>query len=334
MNLPYLVLHQFMPGFDALRVPARAALFVGLALSGLAAVGLHLLLTVGKGRGRYLRRTLAGLAIVALVLESTSLPIPVQENADYLRHRTLQQAIAAMPPGVVLVLPLDVELNYLAPLTTTSHFYPLVNGVSGHLPGPNGWIFDRLREEAWDARHADLLRALDVRYVVLDRTKPAPQWLLEANGLAEFFRRHRFDVEEITLPGEEIALFEIDSPQQRERSNSDGPSEFEFNHTLTEKEKSLEIFLWVATASPLTMIPKKGRELEITIRGYDSSGERIWKRKVSRRLPNFMPRGYAVAVPIAIPDKEEENTRRLKIRIRQRELGIKQNYSILIPPEP
>jgi len=97
--LPYDMLYRLVPGFGALRVPARWGWLVLLAVAVLSAWGLHGLLT-------HRRRTasgLAGLALTAVLLEQTVAPVPLQ-------------ALPATPPvyawlarqtdiGVVLELP-------------------------------------------------------------------------------------------------------------------------------------------------------------------------------------------------------------------------------------
>src|SRR5262249_32549061 len=69
----YAVFYNYIPGFDGLRVPARAAMIAALALAALAGLGIAALDV------RYRRRA----AIVAgalIVVEAAAVPIPIDEN--------------------------------------------------------------------------------------------------------------------------------------------------------------------------------------------------------------------------------------------------------------
>jgi hypothetical protein len=179
IRLPYGWLYDLVPGFDAMRVPTRAALFVGLSVSGLAAVALHQWWSMPGRRAHLVGRVITVLGIIVIALEAWTHPLPFEKNGDYWRHLEAQTVIRALPPGVVVVLPIERRLNYLVPLTTWPHFYPLVNGVSGHLPPINGRIFETLSASEWGGAQAALLRLLEVRYVVVDHTKEGAGILAE-----------------------------------------------------------------------------------------------------------------------------------------------------------
>ena len=132
--LPYRLLFEILPGFDSIRVPARAGLFVGLALSGMVAFCIDQLLRAPSALGKFPRRTLVLAAVLGILLESHTRPLNVSGNEDYSRHLIVQAEVAQRESGPVLVLPIELKLNYLVPLTTWPHFNPTINGVSGHLP--------------------------------------------------------------------------------------------------------------------------------------------------------------------------------------------------------
>ncbi len=217
--LPFAWLYKFVPGFSAIRVPCRAGLFVGFALSGLAALALDGWLNLPEKILRWTGRLVAVPLALALLAELGVHPLPMEENPDYSRHRQVQREIARRAPGTVLVLPIEDRLNYLAPLTTAVHFYPLVNGVSGYLPHKNGDIFDAFRADVWGDTQAHLLRKMRVRHVVLDHRKsanPSPEVL---KRLDETLARLGFDVETAYFPQSDITLLEI-KPTEGENPKS------------------------------------------------------------------------------------------------------------------
>jgi hypothetical protein len=141
---PYLFLHEFVPGFDSLRVPARMSMIVLLFLSMLAGWGVVFLLTST-------RRTalVAGIASACFLAESTAAPLPMNTTAP---EATLRQPPAfvgtgssippvyaylrTLPPDAVIAhLPFGseaYELRYV--YYSTAHWHRLLNGYSGHFP--------------------------------------------------------------------------------------------------------------------------------------------------------------------------------------------------------
>lgn len=120
---------RLVPGVSGLRVPARFAMIVGLALAMLAAAGLHHL--TGPRR----RRLAAGLAVaisaIALVEGRPAVPVVATTRALSLSDEAYRW-LAAQPAGAVLELPAGEPretVRYLA--GTLVHRHPLVNGYSG-----------------------------------------------------------------------------------------------------------------------------------------------------------------------------------------------------------
>ena len=135
---PWLYAH--VPGFDGLRVPARFAMVVMLALAWAAAAG-YLALA-----GRVGPRFFPVVCSLALA-DAAAFPIPMAGRAGsdvYLAPPAtipvsappLARAIAELPPDAVLVelpfgdIPWEIRYTYLSMF----HWRALVNGYSGHFP--------------------------------------------------------------------------------------------------------------------------------------------------------------------------------------------------------
>jgi hypothetical protein len=275
IRLPYGFLYDLVPGFDSMRVPSRAALFVGLSVSGMAAVALHHWWTMPAGWRRLSGRVAAVGGIGALALEAWAHPLPYEANGDYQRHVRAEQAIAALGPGVVLVLPLEWKLNYLAPLTTWPHFYPLVNGVSGHMPPANRRILDTLSAPEWGADQAELLRVLDVRYLVVDHMNtgaPMPS----DKALRRFLDTHGFSTERVWSHRDGISVLVIRSRAgAADLVPGAAPGAFEYSHTVDRGRGRLEVFLWVRRTAGPVLTAREGRQMSVQVDGYDREGRRM-----------------------------------------------------------
>jgi hypothetical protein len=250
---------------------------------------------------------MTGILILFLVVEFHDKPIPVNENLDFTRHRQVQEVIGGKPEGVVLVLPLDMKLNYLVPLTTYSHFHPLINGVSGHLPGPNGWIFDDLRKEHWDSTQADLLQSLQVRYLVIDSSKPGPDLLMDTGRFNRYLEDHGIRFELIETNTDHVRLHQL------ETTPVDDDLRIGFFHTLNPDRYPVEIYLWVKNHSRKMELPGDGRRLRISVRGYDATGRMIWREGINPLLQNFMPRNYTFGIHTPVPAGHASQPREIKI---------------------
>jgi hypothetical protein len=129
---PYAVLHESVPGYDGLRVPARLAMVVTLMLSVLAGFGAAVM--------RRWKPSFAGVALgVACVLalaESVILPSPVARLPRPARAPAAYHALAREPASTVVAeLPLgDVEGDLRAMFFGLAHRRPILNGYSGFFP--------------------------------------------------------------------------------------------------------------------------------------------------------------------------------------------------------
>jgi hypothetical protein len=134
-GIAYAPLHELLPPFQALRVPARFGMFVGLALSVLAGFGVARLC---RGRRPALQAAIViGLGIV-VVLESRMRPPDLRALPD--SAPAVYEWLASQPPGVVCEYPVGPLEGRAAPQDatymyySTRHWKPLVNGFSGFLP--------------------------------------------------------------------------------------------------------------------------------------------------------------------------------------------------------
>jgi hypothetical protein len=135
---PYLLLYEWVPGFDGLRVPARFVVMMHLAVSVFAGYGLAWLLN--RIRSTWKRSLLGtGFALLALI-EYASFPIsmpsvPVGRDFPQVYIWLAQQpgdfAILEMP---VPTRPEDVSRDAPYVYFSAYHWKKLVNGYSGFIP--------------------------------------------------------------------------------------------------------------------------------------------------------------------------------------------------------
>jgi hypothetical protein len=201
---PYRLLFEHVPGFDGVRVPARFAMIVALALAVLAGYGAA---WVSQAR---LGRAILIVAAVVAVLEGTRLPFIV--NGAYAlrdfntpearlfrpaRAPAVYREVAAQPSDAVLIeLPLGPpDFDLRAMFYSVVHWRPLVNGYSGFYPPHYGRLITALSEIP---RHADVsmeaLRSTGATHLILhqaaykDGEGEATAQVLTAAGATELFR--------------------------------------------------------------------------------------------------------------------------------------------------
>jgi hypothetical protein len=169
---PYLWLTWIVPGFNAIRAPARLATGVYLSLSVLAAFGIARVLTTSSPRAR----AAVGFAIgAALFIEGLAAPVPLVAFDPRGRpaDRPAYRWLARNEPGAVLELPIH-EWSIAPTLTyqyaTLVHGHPIVNGYSGHgsalqafLGGGSSPLGELNRMDG----ALDLLQAVGIRYVIV-----------------------------------------------------------------------------------------------------------------------------------------------------------------------
>ncbi len=193
--LPYTFLYDWVPGFQALRVPVRFAMLVHLALAVLAGYGVAYFRFGIWDFGT--RRQVANNTIpVNSAVPATSVAPKSQipnlksyglvalivvgilgesaQELDLTNHRDVRPAqiepyswLATQPPGVVIEFPFrgdsgDIWDAYWG----TYHWQPLVNGWSGFVP-PGTVYLSRALAAFPDPATVALLQGLEVRQVVV-----------------------------------------------------------------------------------------------------------------------------------------------------------------------
>jgi hypothetical protein len=166
---PYDWLAAVVPGLDGLRVPARFATVVHLALAVLAAYGASRLL--GRVDMPAARGVLVLLLGVATIAEGFMGPLPLERmpSAQMAGDRAAYEWLATQPPGPMLELPLgdpDPAVRYQ--FRTLIHGNRIVNGYSGYSSGLQDFLRGPPSTEL--ERLGDLLamgRSIGLRYVVV-----------------------------------------------------------------------------------------------------------------------------------------------------------------------
>ena len=154
----YTFLHRYVPGVEALRVPARFGIFVLFALAVLAGLAAGRLLRYVSGRSRILLAT--GLSALVFA-ESFAGPhhfVRAPETPEVYRWLNSQPG---QDPLVELPMPECDEFrrNALYMMWSTSHFKPLAFGC----------VLAAQLEQFPDAEGMEALRKLGIRYVILHR---------------------------------------------------------------------------------------------------------------------------------------------------------------------
>jgi len=171
----YVPMMHLLPGLSGMRVPARFAAFVSLAVVHLAARGTDRLLAGRKG---WL------VAVLALVLFAELTPRPVRW-ARLEREEDFPAVYSwiAKQDGVKAILELPVrpnnsEIVYM--YYSTRHWKPIANGYSGYRPESHRRITESMRFLP-DEPGLDLLSSLGITHLVVHTRalkKPAmlPRW--------------------------------------------------------------------------------------------------------------------------------------------------------------
>lgn len=168
LPIVYVPLARALPGFDAMRVPARFYVFASLGLC----------LAAGAGAERLLRkvplprRRAAAAFLIALVLadlRSSGIrwaPLPdggrIPDFYRRLGEMPEVEAVAELPlPGIR-----SLWVEYLRMYFSTAHWKPIVNGASGHFPRPYLRLVESF-EMPPSAANLEALRGLGVTHLVL-----------------------------------------------------------------------------------------------------------------------------------------------------------------------
>ena len=158
---PYLLLLK-LPGFDALRAPARFWMLVLVCMSALVALAYARLVPPGRKRGA------AALAVLAAgMLADGWVRFPV------VRAPERSPLLDARASGPVIELPLGWrDDDTAAMLRGAGHGQPVVNGYSGYAPAYYGALLHAFAEGRTSQMLGELARLGAVRHVRIDRTRP------------------------------------------------------------------------------------------------------------------------------------------------------------------
>jgi hypothetical protein len=189
--LPYRLLFEYVPGWEALRATGRAwvvgLLGVGI-LAGLGALAVGRWIAGWTHRG--IRITVGVVALVAVVgvLVEGYAPWTASDNGTVdIRVSAVDEHLASLPDGGVLYLPaLEQSAGPVAEAFsgfrqaenvygTTAHHRITPNGYSGYFP-PSWKRLSRDMEQLPGDRALDQLRALGVRYVVVRSWAAGTVW--------------------------------------------------------------------------------------------------------------------------------------------------------------
>lgn len=208
--MPYAVLYEYLPGFAALRVPARFATLVLFGLAMLGGEGMVVLRRVLQGRlalekGQAVGNrdasaparpfptatsAAAGLALIAALVVSAEgwtrymlTPVPVGSAIP-----PVYQWLAAEPePGPIVELPIGLDPFVESPRAyfSTYHHRQLVNGARAFVPPGYPELAETLNTFPEPAA-LRTLRQLAVRFVVVHRDQASPEQLgrVDARPLA------------------------------------------------------------------------------------------------------------------------------------------------------
>ena len=165
---PYAWVSAVVPGMDGLRVPARMATVVHLALAVLGGLGIAVITAGMRGRSRHV---VAAAAAAAIACEGYGGPLAVQAfpTADMTADAPAYEWLRAQPPGPVLELPVggpDVATRHV--YRTLTHGNRIVNGYSGYGSALQDFVGGPPFTEI--ARIDDALgmaRALGLRWIVV-----------------------------------------------------------------------------------------------------------------------------------------------------------------------
>lgn len=180
---PYIVLFEYIPGFEGVRVPARFGILFLLAASVLAGYGLKEILEHQIIRFKQLFKYIFILFVILFLnFEYISLPLPVKsmkvgqevpEVYQWLAEQPEDFAIIELPmpplgPDVIWYEQTPKEAPYL--YYSTYHWKKLVNGYSGYT-APSYFMIWQEMNDFPSQNSMDLLRGLGVKYCIVHLDK-------------------------------------------------------------------------------------------------------------------------------------------------------------------
>ncbi|MCS6801951.1 MAG: hypothetical protein RMM58_08430 [Chloroflexota bacterium] len=301
----YGLLYDLLPVTRGVRVPARAAVFVTLALALLAGFALAWLLPrlaawpplqrAGHSLG------IGGAAVAALLItgfavtESLSLPfLRPEERID--DHPPAVSRWLAEQPGRAPIVELPMLLHTREQWYETSrmlrgtlHWRPLLNGYRGFIP-PTLKDLSRRMAGFPDDDTLAVLYGLGVEFVVVHRGEMPPtsfEALLrraEARGMAPaatFDTALVYRVPEAPLAARDKVTLALEAPQHARAG------------------ERAEAWLILANADHAPFVPRIAEPYRLSVR-WLAEGRRIAEQTVAVHQPLLVPAGDAVELPILI----------------------------------
>jgi hypothetical protein len=171
---PYAWLLHVTPGLDGLRVPARLAVIVQVALAVLAGFGAIRVIEWSAARSESLRPVAIGLLAILVGAEGwAALGLPAFDYRGTPEERAAYEYLRSLPAGATIELPTMAE--HLLPefryqYMTLLHGHRIVNGHSGYVTPLAVWLrggHSPLREAGRQRDAVEMLRSLGVRYIVV-----------------------------------------------------------------------------------------------------------------------------------------------------------------------
>lgn len=180
MPLPYLFLHEWVPGFQSMRVVTRIGIVTALALAVLAGIGALFLLRYLAARVRGNSFAVRLVPVVAVLLafvpvaESWSAPISMRSVGTREAVPAVYKWLARQPHTVILEYPMthykrgdpSVEMANLYQYYSVYHWHKTINGSTTIRPFSYSALVLETERCFPCPRSLDALKALGVEYVV------------------------------------------------------------------------------------------------------------------------------------------------------------------------
>lgn len=171
---PYMLLYQFIPGFDMLRALGRFWVVVLLSLSVI--IGIAVGQYFQRVRKRLITFGITALLLILVIIEYLWIPpfkhLPLQEAKTGNDIPVVYQWLADQKDEtVILELPIEAGVNEIAKFMyySTYHWKKLVNGYSGYFPQDYLRLEKELIQKTLPPETIEKLKALGINYLIVHR---------------------------------------------------------------------------------------------------------------------------------------------------------------------
>lgn len=183
--LPYYLLHEWVPGFQSMRVVTRIGVLTALSLALLAGIGAFYVLRWAASRWKFdavgsvsKRWALPAVAVVLALLpifESWSAPISMQAVGTRSAVPEVYRWLEQQPHTVIVEYPMvyykpgdpNVEMANLYQYYSVYHWHDMINASTSIRPFSYSAVVLETEDCFPCPRSLDVLRMLDVQYVVV-----------------------------------------------------------------------------------------------------------------------------------------------------------------------